>query len=169
MDNINFRLSNDRLAKENQSLNVSIQNNLESNKSLIKQLHMEINSLKETNEFLKKNKYSNTFDLTQNRESNNKNINSPEQFQNFKQFNQTNTNITLSNDQEMLDEKIKKLKAKNILGSNNPVIGIYKKPGVNFGKLLNLGHRGGIYFINKNKNPSYVSKEDILNTIDWFY
>ena len=50
-----------------------------------------------------------------------------------------------------------------------PTIGIYKKHGVNYGRSLLLGKRDGIYFINKNKNPSYVPKDQMLDHIDWLF
>lgn len=49
----------------------------------------------------------------------------------------------------------------------DPVIGLYKKPGVNYGRPLSLGKRNGIYFMNGNNNPSYVPKKERLSTIEW--
>ena len=59
---------------------------------------------------------------------------------------------------------------KNLLKirKEDPMIGFNKSTGVNFGRPLFLGPKNGIYFFNKNLNPSYIPQHLKHRDVDWF-
>ena len=52
---------------------------------------------------------------------------------------------------------------------NNSLIGFYLQKGKNYGKSLFLGPKNGIFFINDNKNKTWIPTEHKETKIYWIF
>lgn len=182
MNNINKQIQNDFLTKENHKLKDFLKNTQDTNTKVGQDLNSKLNTMHQENEFLKNQ--INTFHFEQTQQfsgqsnfeqtqpfSTKFNLNQAQPIPSQFSFQQTETNNCFNNlnNPRLHRDRIEIIKSQIISDTQNqdPVIGLYKKPGVNYGRPLSLGKRNGIYFMNGNNNPSYVPKKERLSTIEW--